>query len=135
MSHSSPSTHRKALSLPLTMPHSKSVHGPRFSTPTSRSTRLAASVARLQTPSTTRSLRLRGSAVSHSSEVTILAVPRSMAIRKFQWRLYQTWRSRRWMASSISESDLGSSVQLSSASASSMRPGEKPFNASESEVQ
>jgi hypothetical protein len=42
MSHSSPSTQRKAESLPFTIPHSKSLHGPRFSSPYLRSTRAAA---------------------------------------------------------------------------------------------
>jgi hypothetical protein len=33
MSHSYPNTHRSAESFPLSMPHSKSVHGPRFFLP------------------------------------------------------------------------------------------------------
>jgi hypothetical protein len=48
MSHSSPSTHRSAESLPLIMPHSKSVHSPRLSIPTSFSVRLAAARAPFQ---------------------------------------------------------------------------------------
>jgi hypothetical protein len=52
-SHSLPITQRRALSLPLSIPHSKSVQGPRFSIPTSSSVRLAAAKARAQTVSTT----------------------------------------------------------------------------------
>lgn len=51
-SHSLPITHRKALSLPFNIPHSKSVHGPRFSSPTSSSVSFAAAKAPAQIVST-----------------------------------------------------------------------------------
>ena len=53
MSHSSPSTQRRADSFPLIMPHSKSSHGPRCSTPISPSVFFAARTARSHTVSTT----------------------------------------------------------------------------------
>jgi hypothetical protein len=69
MSQSSPSTQRRAESLPLSIPHSKSSHGPRFCRPTSSSVRLAvANAGRSDTP--------------------------RVKMRRFQWRLYQICRNR-----------------------------------------
>src|SRR4051794_20283122 len=92
-SHSLPITHLIALSFPLSMPHSKSVQGPRFSVPISSSVFGAGARALSHTVSIVMLCRHFGISFSHSSPVTSRCLPRSMEMRRFQCRLYQTKRN------------------------------------------
>src|SRR3974390_153382 len=97
MSQSSPSTQRKADSLPFIIPHSKSSHGPKFLSPNCFSTLAADFRAPSQMSRWTTSFEC---VVSFS---TILSLPAAIFSRQTIWRLYQTLLKYSSSADTISD--------------------------------